>query len=92
MFHDRERLSGLASMRRPQTAGELMQFLQAVYWLWTSFPRLAEVRGNSTPGQASRVESGDRVGNMEARADACVEQCTRAVGQRSLSVALEKLI
>ena len=43
MFHDRERLSGLASMRRPQTAGELMQFLQAVSWLRTSLPRLAEV-------------------------------------------------
>ncbi|CAM9747557.1 unnamed protein product, partial [Sphacelaria rigidula] len=45
--HDRERLSGLANMRRPQTAGELifyfMQFLQAVNWLRTSVPRLAEV-------------------------------------------------
>ncbi|CAN0065761.1 unnamed protein product [Sphacelaria rigidula] len=30
-------------MRRPQTAGELMQFLQAVNWLRTSLPRLAEV-------------------------------------------------
>ena len=41
--HDRERLSGLASMRLPQTAGELMQFLQAVNWLRTSLFRLAEV-------------------------------------------------
>ena len=41
--HDRERLSGLASMRRPQTASELMQFLQAVNWLRASLPRLAEV-------------------------------------------------
>lgn len=33
--HDRERLSGLADMRRPKTDGELMQFLQAAsgYWL-----------------------------------------------------------
>ena len=41
--HDRERLSGLANLRRPRTAGELMQFLQAVNWLRTSLPRLAEV-------------------------------------------------
>ena len=34
-FHDRECLSGLASMRRPQTAGELMQLLQAVNELRT---------------------------------------------------------
>ena len=43
MSHDRERLSGLASMRRPHTAGKLMQFLQAINWLRTSFPRLGEV-------------------------------------------------
>ena len=43
VFHDREHLSGLASMRRPQTADELMQFLQAVNWLRMSLPRLAEV-------------------------------------------------
>ncbi|CAN0055433.1 unnamed protein product, partial [Sphacelaria rigidula] len=41
--HGRKRLSGLANMRRPQTAGELLQFLQAVNWLPTSLPRLAEV-------------------------------------------------
>ena len=43
MFHDRERLSGLASIRRPQTVGELIQFFQAVNWLRASLPRLAEV-------------------------------------------------
>ena len=43
MSHDREHSSGLASMRRSQTAGELMQFLQAVNWLRTFLPRLAEV-------------------------------------------------
>ena len=43
MSHDRERLSGLASMRRPQTVGKLIQFLQAVNWLRTSLPRLAAV-------------------------------------------------
>ena len=43
VFHDREHLSVLASMHRPQTAGELMQLLQAVNWLRTSLPRLAEV-------------------------------------------------
>lgn len=30
-------------MHRPETAGELMQFLQAVNWLRTSLPRMAEV-------------------------------------------------
>lgn len=40
--HDRERVSGLANLRRPVTAGELMQFLQAVNWLRTSLPRMAE--------------------------------------------------
>ena len=43
MFHDREYFSGLASMRRLQTAGELMQFMQALNWLRTSLPRLAEI-------------------------------------------------
>eukprot|EP00903_Cladosiphon_okamuranus_P017345 g15980.t1 len=41
--HDPERLSGLANLRRPETAGELMQFLQAVNWLRTSLPRMAEI-------------------------------------------------
>ena len=43
VFHDRERLSGLVSMRRPQTVGELMQLLQAINWLRVSLPRLEEV-------------------------------------------------
>ena len=43
MFHDREHLRGLAGMRRPQTAGELMQFLPDVNWLRTSLLQLAEV-------------------------------------------------
>ena len=43
MSHDQERLSGLVSMRRPQTAGELMQFFQAVHCLRMSPSRLAEV-------------------------------------------------
>ena len=38
MFHDGERLSGLASMRRMQTAGELMHFSQFA----TSLPWLEE--------------------------------------------------
>ena len=41
--HDPERLTGLATIRRPETATELMQFLQAVNWLRTSLPRMAEV-------------------------------------------------
>ena len=42
MSHDRERLNGLASMRHPQSVGELMQFLQAVNWLRTSLRVLLE--------------------------------------------------
>ena len=30
-------------MRRPETAAELMQFLQTMNWLRTSLPRMAEV-------------------------------------------------
>ena len=41
--HDPVRLQGLSDMRRPETAAELMQFLQAMNWLRTSMPRLAEV-------------------------------------------------
>ena len=33
--HDPERLAGLATMRRLETAGELLQFLQAVTCLRT---------------------------------------------------------
>ena len=43
--HDPERLTGLATMRRPETAGELMKFLHAVIWLSTSLPRMAELFG-----------------------------------------------
>ena len=41
--HDPARIQGLSEMRRPQTASELMQFLQASNWLRTSLPRMAEV-------------------------------------------------
>ena len=41
--HDPVRLQGLSDMRRPETAAELMKFLQAMNWLRTSLPRMAEV-------------------------------------------------
>ena len=41
--HDPVRLQGLSDMRLPETAAELMQFLQAMNWLRTSLPRTAEV-------------------------------------------------
>ena len=41
--HDPVRLQALSDMRRPETAAELMQFLQAMNWLRTSLPRMAEV-------------------------------------------------
>ena len=37
----RSAVDGLATMRRPETAVELMQFLQAVNWLRASLPRMA---------------------------------------------------
>ena len=41
--HDPKRLAGLVTMRCHESAGELMQFLQAVNWLCTSLPRLVKV-------------------------------------------------
>ena len=41
--HDPVRLQGLSDMRRPETAAELMKFPQAMNWLRTSLPRMAEV-------------------------------------------------
>ena len=41
--HDSVRLQGLSDMRRPEIAAELMQFLQAMNWLRTLLPRMAEV-------------------------------------------------
>ena len=41
--HDPARIQGLSDMRRPQTASDLMQFLQAANWLRTSLPRMADV-------------------------------------------------
>ena len=94
--HDRERLNGLVSMRRPQTAGELVQFLQAVNWLRTSLSRLAEVveplrvvleehMGN-IQRRTKRVASNRAIAE-EARADGCVEQCSGPGGQRRSFVA-----
>ena len=41
--HDPARIQGLSDLNRPQTASELIQFLQAANWLRTSLPRMAEV-------------------------------------------------
>ena len=41
--HDPEHLTGLATTRHPETAGELMQILKVVDWLRTSWPRIAGV-------------------------------------------------
>ena len=43
VLHGPVRLQGLSNMRRPETAAEPMQFLQAMNWLRTSLPRMAEV-------------------------------------------------
>ena len=41
--HDPARIQGLCDVRRPQTASELTQLLQAANWLRTSLPRMAEL-------------------------------------------------
>ena len=41
--HNPERTHGLSELRRPETAGELMKFLQAISWMRTSLPELAEL-------------------------------------------------
>ena len=44
MRQDPERTRRLVEMRRPETVGELIQFLQAVNWMWLSLmPNVAEV-------------------------------------------------
>ena len=42
--HDPQRVQGLTAMRRPETVGELMQFLQAANWMRPHLPRFAEVK------------------------------------------------
>ena len=41
--HDPELSQGLSELRRPETAGELIQFLQAINRMRTSLPELAEL-------------------------------------------------
>ena len=41
--HEPERTQGLRELRRPETAGWIMQFLQANNWMRTSVPELAEL-------------------------------------------------
>ena len=41
--YDPQRIRGLVEMRRPETVGELIQFLQAVNWMRLSLPNMVEV-------------------------------------------------
>ena len=41
--HVPERIRGLVEMRRPETVGELMKFLQAANWMRLSLPNMAEI-------------------------------------------------
>ena len=41
--HDPERAHGLSQLRRPETTGELMQFLQTINWMRMPLPELAEL-------------------------------------------------
>ena len=43
MSHDPDRTQELSELRRPEAAGELIQFLQAINWLRTSLPDLPEL-------------------------------------------------
>ena len=38
-----EGTQGLSELRRPETAGKIVQFLQAINWMPTSLPELAEL-------------------------------------------------
>jgi hypothetical protein len=40
VWHDPQRIQGLVDMRRPQNAGELMQFLCAMLWMRQSLPEV----------------------------------------------------
>ena len=42
MRHDSECIHGLVKMQRPETVGELMQFLQAGNWMRLSLPNMAD--------------------------------------------------
>ena len=41
--HETGRVRGLVEMRRPETVGELIKFLQATNWMRLSLPHMAEV-------------------------------------------------
>ena len=43
MSHDPERTQELSEVRQSKTAGELMQFLQAINWMRTFLPEPAEL-------------------------------------------------
>ena len=43
MRHDPENTEGLSELRRPETAGDVMRFFQAINWMRTSLPQLAEL-------------------------------------------------
>ena len=43
VWHDPERICGLVKLRRPETIGEFVQFVQAVNWMRLSVPNMAEV-------------------------------------------------
>ena len=50
MRHDLDRICGLVEMRRPETVGESMQFLQAANWIRLSLPNMGEVVSPLTEG------------------------------------------
>ena len=55
--HDPERTQGLSELRRPETAGELMQFPQAINWMRTSLPCLLYTSPSPRDGLLSRMPS-----------------------------------
>ena len=81
VFHDRERLSGLASMRRPQTTGELMQFLQAVNGLralgWQRLSSPFECCWRSIWGEFNAGPSESRQIGRSRRKNGSTSRCLR---------------
>ena len=57
--HDPVRLQGMSDMRRPETAAELMKFLQAMNWLRTRYREWLKPRYSSRRVDGGKVKGFD---------------------------------
>ena len=65
--HDSERVRGLVKMRRPETVGELMKFLQATNWMRLSLPHIAEVVAPLRALMGHRLKESSRTKRVASR-------------------------